>query len=160
MEDIFGVVIFIVFIVIRTLSDRKKGKNKKATPQKPKATPAERPASDRKQKAAAKPGSSAPVTRRQTATTQTSRTIHSTQTTVFPQTAPEVRRPPYASLPYPEGIVPPAASVIIQPEETREGDIQPEVVQRRYGLNAQVLRQAIIWNEIIEKPRFKRRQVR
>ena len=129
MENIFGVIIFILFIVLRAMGDRSKGMKKKAVPPRAKETTPVH-ATVKKQQAIAK-----------TAAMPKADTVSS-----------------YSALPYMEGYERTDNTGEVQEVAGYEENEQDFV--HSYGLAAGDLRQAIIWSEILENPRFRKRQVR
>ena len=133
MENIFGIIIFILFIALRTVGDRKRGMNKKNDPQKPKEIAPTRAATAKKQVAPKK---------------------------VIQQYIPKPIEPLVISEgeSYYDGFAEPM-TYSLDERQTENPEDYGQYTEPSYGLVAADLRQAIIWSEIIDKPRFKKRSI-
>jgi len=160
LENIFGIIIFIIFIALRTMSDRKKGMNRgqKAKPVQPTTKPKSKPliqaeptGPHKVRPVAAKPAPPVPGRPK----------------SIWPE--PAVAPPPiipkrpahvegesdYGKLPVMEGAPSPAPRPIpkLEPVAATEGT-------SGQLLSYDDLRRAVLWSEILAKPRALRRNIR
>ncbi len=165
MENFIGVIIFILFIALRAMSDRSKGMSKKAVPPKAKETVSPVAAPAKKQPRTAKPAMSGPLTRGAAPVFKQAAVPKAKQVAVAPVRQTEIislgeGEGGYGSLPYLEDAGQLETAAEQQPQVDAGIYEQEEDVVNGYGLAAVDLSQAIIWSEIIEKPRFKKKCIR
>jgi len=156
LENIFGVVVFILFIVLRAMGDRKKGMSKKPPAVQKQTGPMRAPA--KKQQPAAK-----------TKTAAKPAAYGAIKAAPAPTPAPAVRpfgiRVPdegksvYENIPYMEGYERPPGEMGEQEGALSDADGVADQI-RRYSLKPTDLRQAVVWSEILARPRFKQKQIR
>ena len=160
MENIFGIIMFIAFIIIRSMSDRKKGmtrgqKTKTVDTTTPKAktkslSPIERAGPSRMHRAETKP---APTVQKQVKPDR-----KGTAPIPPPFATPAVRgegESYYDSMPVMEGTASPPKNAVpkLQP-------VAVTAVPTGAALTHDDLRRAVLWSEILGKPRAMRRSIR
>ncbi|PKM89726.1 MAG: hypothetical protein CVU87_04580 [Firmicutes bacterium HGW-Firmicutes-12] len=151
MENIFGVIVFVLFIALRAIGDRKKGMKKEPVKVKTRPQAGNRPIPSREEPVGmGKPSmQKAPLERRVLEPIQIGQPpIQLTQTKPLIGEGESN----YDKLSYMEGVKP-------EKEIVRE---TPQTVGKEYQVRGlfegpEDLQRAIIWSEIIQKPRFKKR---
>lgn len=149
MEDILGILVFVIFIVLRAMGDRKKGMKKEPIPKKPKPfseaqkpkplpipavkTSLEKPRLERKPLEPARP-----------------------EAYQKEQPQPKLQfgegESYFDKLPYIEG-----AEQAVQTRDLPVIVEEPAVAAATFFNGIDDLRKAVIWSEVIQKPRFKSR---
>lgn len=145
MEELLGIIIFIFFVLMRAMADRKRGMKKEPT--KPRTRPA--PAQTRQP---VRPPVRQPVPQAKPA-----REKPRPEMPPFEPVAPLVQygegESAYETLPYMEG------SSHMEREESAEAPAPSYAVEQvapvRPVLTADDIRKAVIWSEVLQKPRFR-----
>lgn len=149
MEDILGILIFVIFIVLRAMGDRKKGMKKEPIPKKPQPfIEAQKP----------KP---APIPAAKTSLEKPRLERKPLEPTRLGANQKEPPRPEhklgegessYDNLPYMEG-----AEQAVQTRDLPVSVEEPAAAAPAFFNGIEDLRKAVIWSEIIQKPRFRSR---
>lgn len=133
VENIFGLIIFILFVIARAMADRSKGMAKKpgTTAKPPKLVTMPKPAGTQ----------AAPPAKPRRA---------------VPSPQPQVEKTAYGSIPYMEEL---RYELRSEPETEQTIFVQPEITSelQDYTLTNEDLKRAVIWSEILQKPRFRTR---
>lgn len=179
MEDLLGIIIFVVFIALRVMGDRKKGMKKEpgqksaptaaeqrraaARPQPPRAQKPGRPAAAPPPKPTEKPAAVRKVPGPVTAKGSMKPFSHGLPKLAplgegmseYDKLVPQEGVSDYDSLPPMEGIDPchdSPETLVLPPSDLEESEtIAPVFV------DPDDVRKAVIWSEILQKPRFKNR---
>ncbi len=149
--DILWVIIFIIYIGVRTMGERKKGMERKAPTRRTPPKPPPRT-----------PHAPQPVLMRHAAKSYKPVAAAAEEYDEVKPGVPEGQSD-YHMLPYMEGVAPekPAKPQEHRPKRKKEVTAYaPELVTAGFTLNLTEdnLRQAVIWSEILQQPRFRRGQ--